>query len=125
MSKEKFFRLYANLPINIRKEIIAVVDDEPITWNVANQELSNNTKLGDKILKQLEDLKIIELVIKRIAAMPANLVMSMGVGELDKNAMISHIESNDAIGKKIVKMHLFYLQSISKQYNGTEGCEAP
>jgi len=59
MSKEKFFRLYANLPINVRKEIIAVIDTEPITWNVANQELSNNTELGNKILKQLADLKII------------------------------------------------------------------
>jgi len=61
--------------------------------------------------------KIIELVLKRIAAMPENLVMSIGgVGELDRDAMISHIKSNDDIGKKIVKMHLFYLQSINKRY---------
>jgi len=58
-----------------------------------------------------------KVVIKRIKAMPANLVMSIGrVGELDKAAMISHIEDDDAIGKKIVKMHLFYLQSVGKQY---------
>jgi len=59
MSKERFFKIYANLPINMRKEIIAVVDGEPITWNVANQEMSNNTKLGEKILRELKETKII------------------------------------------------------------------
>lgn len=59
MTKEKFLKVYANLPLNIRKEIILVIDDEPVTWNVAYLEVSNNTKKSIKILKRLEELKII------------------------------------------------------------------
>ncbi len=59
MTKEKFLKVYANLPLNIRKEIILVIDDEPVTWNVAYLEVSNNTKKSIKILKKLEELKII------------------------------------------------------------------
>ena len=60
-SREKFLRIYANLPFTIRKEIICVLDNEkgPITWNVAYLEIKNNTKLGEEILKKLEGLKII------------------------------------------------------------------
>lgn len=59
MKKEKFFRVYANLPLNLREEIILVVKDEPITWKVAYLEISNNTKLGDEILEKLEVLGLI------------------------------------------------------------------
>lgn len=53
-------RIYANLPINIRNEIIAVVSDVgPLTWNVAYLEISNDTKLGKTILEKLSILKII------------------------------------------------------------------
>ena len=56
---EKFFKVYANLPLPLRSEIIVVVDDEPITWRVAHLEISNKTKLGETILEKLEALKII------------------------------------------------------------------
>ena len=59
VNKEKFFKVYANLPLNLRGEIILVIDDEPITWKVAYLEISNNTKLGEQILGKLEALKII------------------------------------------------------------------
>jgi len=59
VNKEKFFKVYANLPLNLRDEIILVIDDEPITWKVAYLEISNNTKLGEQILGKLEALKII------------------------------------------------------------------
>ncbi len=57
--KEKFLKIYANLPLNLRKEIILVLDKEPITWNVVYLEVSNNTEKGSQILKKLEALKII------------------------------------------------------------------
>jgi len=59
--KEKFLKVYANLPINVREEIIYVVlpEKQPITWNVAYLEVKNNTSLGEDILKKLEELKII------------------------------------------------------------------
>lgn len=60
MSREKFLKIYSNLPINIRKEVILVLKDKgPITWEVAYLEIENKTKLGDKILKKLSKLKII------------------------------------------------------------------
>lgn len=60
MSKESFLKVYANLPINIRREIILVLDKEgPISWEVAYLEVLNNTKLGEIILKKLSEMKVI------------------------------------------------------------------
>ena len=59
MSKEKFFKVYANLPEPEREQIIAVVEDKTYSWNVAYAEISNNTELGQKILKKMEDLGLI------------------------------------------------------------------
>ncbi|PIU37191.1 hypothetical protein COS77_01510 [Candidatus Roizmanbacteria bacterium CG06_land_8_20_14_3_00_34_14] len=59
-NKERFLKIYANLPVNLRNEIIAVLPDVgPITWNVAYLEISNDTKLGKKILEKLSNFKII------------------------------------------------------------------
>lgn len=58
--KERFFKIYANLPVNLRNEIIAILPDVgPITWHVAYLEISSETKLGKEIVKKLLDLKII------------------------------------------------------------------
>ena len=61
--KTRFLNLFSNLPINIRKEVIFVIEYEgtkqPITWNVAYNEISNNTDLGRKILDGLDKLSII------------------------------------------------------------------
>lgn len=60
MSREIFLKVYANLPINLRKEVILVLDKEgPINWDVAYLEIENKTKLGEKIIKKLEQLGII------------------------------------------------------------------
>ena len=59
-AREKFLSVYANLPLNLRNEIILVIDKkEPITWNVAYLEVKNNTALSKKILKKLEELQFI------------------------------------------------------------------
>ena len=57
--KERFLRVYANLPLGARTEIILVLDNEPITWNVAYLEVSSSTGKSGKILKKLEELKIL------------------------------------------------------------------
>ncbi len=57
--KTKFLNVYSNLPLNIRKEVIVVLDEQPISWNVAYLEISGDTELGKKILKKLEELKIL------------------------------------------------------------------
>lgn len=59
MSKENFLKVYANLPEPEREQIIAVVDKKTYSWNVAYFEISNNTVLGQKILKKIEDLGLI------------------------------------------------------------------
>ena len=60
MGKERFFKVYANLPINLRREIVLVLPEKgPITWNVAYLEINNDTSLGEEILQKLIDLKII------------------------------------------------------------------
>lgn len=57
---ERFHKVYANLPLNLRNEIVLVVPDKgPITWNVAYLEVSSNTPLGQQILDKLTELGII------------------------------------------------------------------
>lgn len=51
--KARFIKLYSDLPLKVRKEVISVVDDEPITWNAAYIEIMNETILGEKVLKNL------------------------------------------------------------------------
>lgn len=59
MSLERFIKVYSNLPINVRKEIIVIIDGEPISWQVAHNEIKHNTKLGDRILAKLVELDFI------------------------------------------------------------------
>ena len=60
MEKDRFFKVYANLPINLRDEVILVLPEKgPVTWNVAYAEVNAGTKLGDEIIKKLIELKII------------------------------------------------------------------
>ena len=59
-NKDSFLKVYSNLPINLRNEVILVLSDKgPITWNVAFLEINNETELGKIILKKLMELKII------------------------------------------------------------------
>lgn len=57
--KERFYKVYNNLPLNLREEVIVVVDNEPITWKVARLEIDQDTKLSKIILEKLEVLKFI------------------------------------------------------------------
>lgn len=59
-NKYRFLKVYSNLPINLRNEVILVLPDKgPITWNVAFLEISNETELGGVIIDRLIELKII------------------------------------------------------------------
>ena len=57
--KAKFLGIYANVPDNLRRDIIAVVDDKTYTWNTSYFEIKHDTELGKKILKGLEVTNII------------------------------------------------------------------
>lgn len=58
-SKEKFLKIYANVPISVRQEIILTIDNKPITWDVAFFEVYNNSLRAPEILEKLEKLEII------------------------------------------------------------------
>jgi len=66
--RERFLRVYANLPLNTRKEVILMLEEksergevikQPITWEVAYLEVRNNTSRSEKILEKLDELKLI------------------------------------------------------------------
>lgn len=59
-SKTKFLKIYANLPLAMREEIIVVIGDEPLTWNAAKLEIEQETIKSKEMLKILEGLKIIK-----------------------------------------------------------------
>ena len=59
-ARQKFLEIYVNLPIPLRKEIIAVVEGEPVSWIIAYKEIKAETNLGTKILKELIELKLWE-----------------------------------------------------------------
>lgn len=62
MHKDAFFRFYANLPLNIRREVVLILKDRgPITWEVAYFEVQSGSDLGDEILKKLVELKFIPI----------------------------------------------------------------
>ena len=56
---EKFMKIYFNLPLPERSQVIVVIEDKLITWDVAYKEISNKSELSEQILKKLEKLKII------------------------------------------------------------------
>ena len=57
--REKFLKVYYNLPLKVREEVILDLDDKPISWNVAYVEVKNKTEIGETILQKLAELKII------------------------------------------------------------------
>lgn len=60
LPKERFFRVYANLPVGLRDQVvIALPEVGPMSWNAVYVEVNNNTKLGSTIVEKLIELKII------------------------------------------------------------------
>lgn len=57
--REKFLKIYANLTLPIRDEIILSLEEKPLTWNVAYIEIVNDTPLSREILERLEKIGII------------------------------------------------------------------
>ncbi|KKQ96152.1 MAG: hypothetical protein UT56_C0007G0003 [Candidatus Levybacteria bacterium GW2011_GWB1_39_7] len=56
----QFLKIYANLPLNQRNEIIVVLGEEELTWNAAKIEIANNTEKGKEILEKLVRLGILK-----------------------------------------------------------------
>jgi hypothetical protein len=56
---ELFFRVYSGLPLEERKNTIVIIDQEPISWSLAYEEINNGTEKGKKIIKILKELGIV------------------------------------------------------------------
>ncbi len=57
--KQRFYKVYNNLPLGVRNEVILVINNESINWKVARLEIDNNTPLSKEILEKLGELKFI------------------------------------------------------------------
>ena len=57
--REKFLKVYAEIPEGLRSDIMAVVDGKTYTWDTAYLEVKDDTDLGKKILKTLVTVGII------------------------------------------------------------------
>lgn len=57
--KAQFLKVYANLPQASREEIIAVIDNEPYTWQSARVEIEQDTAIGGKILDFLTKIGVL------------------------------------------------------------------
>lgn len=57
--RENFLKMYANIPLNLRDDIVLVFNQKTITWNVAYFEIKANTENSLKILQELKELKLI------------------------------------------------------------------
>lgn len=59
-AKATFHKVYANLPLGARSEIVATIDGKPMTWNAIYIEVINDTEESKKILSFLEKSGILK-----------------------------------------------------------------
>ena len=57
--RAKFLRIYANIPAELREDMLVVVDKKTYSWDISYLEIRDNTPLGQKILKTLENMGIL------------------------------------------------------------------
>jgi hypothetical protein len=57
--RTRFLRVYPNLPIPERSQVIVIIGGEPCSWNVVYVEVKNNTELGVRMLEQMSRLGLI------------------------------------------------------------------
>ena len=59
--KRKFNKIYANIPLGLRDEIVVVLENnEPLSWNAAKIEIDNNTDKVGEILDKLDRLGLLK-----------------------------------------------------------------
>ena len=58
--KAQFNKIYANIPLGLRDEIVVVLENnEPLSWNAAKIEIDNDTDKVDEILDKLARLSLL------------------------------------------------------------------
>lgn len=58
--RARFLSVYANIPLSVRDDIVLVIDEQPITWNVAYLEILSKGQKADEILRDLIELELIK-----------------------------------------------------------------
>ncbi|MBI2335043.1 hypothetical protein HYU96_04580 [Candidatus Daviesbacteria bacterium] len=59
--KVLFNKIYANIPLGLRDEIVVVLENnEPLSWNAAKIEIDNDTDKVDEILDKLNRLGLLK-----------------------------------------------------------------
>jgi len=58
--KAVFQKVYANLPLGARTEIVATIDGEPMTWNAVFIEVQEDTDKSKKILTFLKQIGVLK-----------------------------------------------------------------
>lgn len=67
----------------------------------------------ESVIKITKDIK--EIVKARLNTLPSNISISIGSdGAFDRDELIEHIEKEDNIGKKIIKVDMEFLQALKK-----------
>lgn len=65
--KHKFNKIYANIPLGLRDEIVVVLENnEPLSWNAAKIEIDNDTDNMDEILYKLDILGLLGVTQAKI-----------------------------------------------------------
>jgi len=57
--KAKFLKLFANVPLPLRDEIIALVDNQPISWTAAYGEIAHDATKSEVILTHLKQIGLL------------------------------------------------------------------
>ena len=59
MSKDRFLKVYSNLPEDMRKEVIIVMNEKPYSWDSVFVEVSADTELGKAMVNKLTKMELI------------------------------------------------------------------
>jgi hypothetical protein len=57
--RDRFLKVYDNIPLKLRDQVCVVFDGKPLTWNVVYLEVKNKTKDMEKILEKMGTLGLI------------------------------------------------------------------
>lgn len=53
-AKSRFLKTFVDLPISERSNVAAVIDGNPLSWNVVKIEIEAETKIGSRVLAFLD-----------------------------------------------------------------------
>lgn len=53
MELERFIKVYSFLPLEERNLTVVVINEEPVNWKRAYEEIKNRTELGKNIYEML------------------------------------------------------------------------